>query len=137
VYGEQEGLAYEVNGKAIRLPLRVVDASQALAAWSVDKRLVQEALPKVPDLDLRAWDTGANRTPVTLMFVHYKDGDLGPYYELGLGCFVAPRRDPLSVGVYMLDSILVSSRPAVDVGEVIWGYEKEYVRVRLDRALPS
>lgn len=127
VYGEQEGLAYEVNGKDIRLPLRVVDASQALAAWSVDKRVVQEALPKVPELDLRAWDTGANRTPVTLMFVHYKDGDLGQYYELGLGCFVAPRRDPLSVGVYMLESILVSVPRAVDVGEVIWGYEKEYV----------
>ncbi len=130
VYGATEGLAYRPPGRDFRLPLRVQDASQALAAWSVDKRPVQEilgALPGARRLDLRAWDTGANRTPLVLMFVHYREGDIGNYYELGLGCFVAPRRDPLSVGVYMLGTILVSSRRALDIGEAIWGYDKEHV----------
>lgn len=130
VYGATEGLAYRPPGGDFRLPLRVQDASQALAAWSVDKRPVQEILGTLPGarkLDLRAWDTGANRTPLVLMFVHYREGDLGRYYELGLGCFVAPRRDPLSVGVYMLGTILVSSQRALDIGEAIWGYDKEHV----------
>lgn len=133
VYGATEGLVYGLPGEEFRLPLRVQDASQALAAWSVDKRPVQDmlsALPGADRLDLRAWDTGANRTPIALMFVHYREGDLNRYYELGLGCFVAPRRDPLSVGVYMLGTILVSSQRALDIGEAIWGYDKEYVHER-------
>jgi hypothetical protein len=110
-----------------------------MAIWSVDKRLVQHHLdpfpgqakrlpfPSEPKLEMRAWDTGANRTPVALFFVHYRDSDAGEYYELGLGCFVAPRKDPLSVGVYTMGSILVSTKEAQAIGAEIWGYEKEHV----------
>jgi len=130
VYGASEGLEYRTDNCEFRLPLRVQDASQGLAAWSVDKRPVQDmidALPNAKRLDLRTWDTGANRTPLALMFVHYREGDVGSYYELGLACFVAPRRDPLSVGAYMLGTILVSSKRAHDVGKEIWGYDKVHV----------
>lgn len=134
IHGAQEGTRYTIELNAdretIRLPLRIQDATQGLATWSVDKQLVQEMLNPLGTrgrLAMRAWDTGGNRTPVALFFVHYKQSDLDDYFELGIGAFVAPRNDPLAVGIYPLGPILVSSERSEQAGRRIWGYDKIHV----------
>ncbi|MFT3820487.1 MAG: hypothetical protein QM750_23220 [Rubrivivax sp.] len=130
VYGPHIGRDYRVRGQPVRLPMRIHDAAQGLATWTADKRAVQDLLDGCkPDsaLDMRAWDVGANRTPVALYFIHHRDADVGPYFEVGLGAFVAPRRDPLSVGLTALGAILVSTREAMEVGQEVWGFDKEHV----------
>ncbi|NRF70609.1 hypothetical protein HLB44_26755 [Aquincola sp. S2] len=130
VYGAEAGRDYLAGAQRYRLPLRDQDAAQGFATWSVDHRLVQESrecFSVDSGAEMRPLDMGGGRTPVALFFVHHRDTDAGEYYELGLGCFVAPRKDPLSMGVATLGSILVSTREGKEVGETIWGYRKEYV----------
>lgn len=111
------------------LPHRVHDASCGMAVWAVDRRPVQEHLDSLGlDYGFRAWDMGVNRTPLALFAVHYRETDLGEYFELGLGCFVAPRRDPLAVGMFVMGRELpVSTLLSQQVGVDIWGYPKTYV----------
>lgn len=134
VHGERDGRLYPAGlqvspnvplDREIRLPLRIFRGSQALAVWMVDKRVVQE------DLDLcglpgemRAWDMGGERTPVVLYFLDSKEGDLEPYLELGLGCLVSPRDDPLGVGLYSFGPIFVGTEASAATGQVIWGFDK-------------
>jgi hypothetical protein len=141
VYGRQQPRRYTVSynqalepAKAgekrrkrtsdVLLPVRVLDASQGFALWSIDKRLVQEHLDNQRVQLLKAWDIGANRTPLVLFMVDYREGDLGPYFELGLACFAAPRKDPLAVGMMVIHQLPVTSALACQAGREIWGYEK-------------
>lgn len=143
VYGLEEGRHYVVNAtpkpaprpppprcsqiaQPLSLPLRVREASQGMAVWAVDRRDVQEYLDaRFPaDLRMRAWDMGAARTPLALFAVDYRDTDVGDYLELGLGCFVAPRRDPLAVGMVVLGDLYVSTEVSACAGSSIWNYPK-------------
>ena len=130
VHGAEPGRDHDVGGQRYKLPLRVHDACQGFGTWLVDRRAVQESDGLIAGdtrLAMRPWDIGSNRTPVTLFFIHYRDSDAGEYYELGLGAFVSPDKDPLSVGVTTLGALLVSTPQARDVGREIWGYRKEHV----------
>lgn len=126
VYGSREGRRYKINGRELLLPLRVHDARQGTVVWSIDKLTVQELLDNRQDFGhLKAWDIGGGSTPIALFMVDYCEGDLGAYGELGLGCFAAPRRDPLAVGMFALGTIHVTTDLARDVGKSVWGFEKE------------
>ncbi len=135
VYGLQEGITYFDELETQRpkdiprlLPHRVQDASCGMAVWGVDRRDVQDLLnARQPrgDLKLFAWDMGASRTPLALFAVDYGQSDLGPYLELGIGCFVHPARDPLAVGMLVLEKLPVSTDISSQVGNDIWGYPKE------------
>lgn len=135
VYGETEGVEYFDRSATLRpsdvprlLPHRVQDASSGMAVWGVDRRDVQDLLDGRYRTDARlfAWDMGANRTPLTLFAVHYRQSDLGEYFELGIGCFVHPARDPLAVGMLVLDDLPVSTAISCEVGKHIWGYPKVF-----------
>lgn len=135
LYGLVEGTNYfdssadqrPVNVPRV-LPHRVQDASHGMAVWAVDRRDVQDLLDtRATDVKLRAWDMGANRTPLTLFGAHYRESDLEEYLELGIGCFVAPARDPLAVGMMVLGTLPVTTKISRDVGEHIWGYPKVLV----------
>jgi len=127
IYGEHEGHRYTVELKRtsqeLLLPVRVHDASQGLAVWTIDKRIVQDYLDS-RHMRLKAWDIGASKTPVALCIVDYREGDLGPYFELGLGCFATPFRDPLAVGMFVVGELPVTSELACKAGQQIWGYDK-------------
>lgn len=129
------------------LPHRIHDAAVGMAVWTVDRREVQSILDsdaQRPPVRLNAWNMGANRTPLVLFVVHYRESDIsepggvdpatGPrdrhsdeHYELGLGCFVAPRNDPLAMGMMVLGALPVSMKKAEEVGCEIWGYNKVHV----------
>lgn len=126
------------------LPHRIHDAAVGMAVWMVDRREVQSILDSAPDrppVKVRAWDMGVNRTPLVLFVVHYRETDIcepggsdpaaaararesDEHYELGLGCFVAPRNDPLAIGMMVLGKLPVSMPAAAQVGREIWGYDK-------------
>jgi hypothetical protein len=150
IYALREGRSYftSTSRSTLRtLPHRIHDAAVGMAVWTVDRREVQAILdsdPQRPPVRLRAWDMGANRTPLVLFIVHYRESDItepgggypadGPrdrtndeHYELGLGCFVAPRSDPLAVGMMVLGALPVSMPKAVEVGREIWGYDKVHI----------
>ncbi len=148
VYGLREGITYFDKSQTQRptnvprlLPHRVQDASSGMAVWGVDRRDVQDLLnarQPAGDVKLFAWDMGASRTPLALFAVDYRQSDLGPYLELGIGCFVHPARDPLAVGMLVLENLPVSTDISSQVGNDIWGYPKEVnkkmeVRYWLDR----
>jgi hypothetical protein len=125
VFGPHEGRQYEAAGNQLLLPARVFKATQGFAVWSLDKRIIQEELDnQQSELAMRAWDIGSGKTPVALFAVDYKEGDLGAYLELGLGCFAAPRKDPLAVGMFALTDIPVTTPLSCDAGTKIWGFPK-------------
>ncbi|HEX7812748.1 MAG TPA: hypothetical protein VF460_12635 [Burkholderiales bacterium] len=133
VYGAREGRNYEVEGRKLLLPARVLDASQGMVVWSVDKLVVQESLDNRQAYGpMKAWDIGQSNTPLALFMVDYKEGDLGPYLELGLGCFAAPRTDPLAVGMYALGSVLVTTKFSQEAGRRIWGYDKRLANIEIE-----
>jgi hypothetical protein len=150
IYALREGRSYftSTSRSTLRtLPHRIHDAAVGMAVWTADRREVQSVLdsdPQRPQVRLRAWDMGANRTPLVLFVVHYRESDItepgggypadGPrdwtndeHFELGLGCFVAPRNDPLAIGMMVLGALPVSMPKAVEVGREIWGYNKVHV----------
>jgi len=130
VFGQAPGCDYTHLDPRLRLPMRIHDAANGFATWLVDRRAVHESracFPRDGDLRMRAFDAGGQRTPVALFFVHHRDTDAGRYFELGLGCFVAPLQDPLSVGMAALDTILVSTERGARLGSAIWGWDKLHV----------
>jgi hypothetical protein len=131
VYGAAAGGDYtHLQEGGLRLPLRVQDAANGFVTWMVDRRAVHdspECFARDGDLRMRAFDAGGQRTPLALFFVHHRDTDAGRYFELGLGCFVAPQKDPLAVGMTALGRILVSSVRGARLGSEIWGWDKEHV----------
>jgi hypothetical protein len=150
IYGQQEGRSYCTSTSPTTprtLPHRIHDAAVGMGVWTVDRREVQALLdsdPQRPPVRLGAWDMGANRTPLALFVVHYRESDIAEtsgadpreaardrasdeHYELGLGCFVAPRNDPLAMGMMVLGALPVSMPKACEVGREIWGYEKIHV----------
>lgn len=117
-------------GPDLKLPVRVFEARMGMAVWNVQHRVVQEYLDSIQnpnDVRVRAWDIGATRTPVALFVVQYRDGDLGEYYEMGLGCFVYPRKDPSGVGMFVVGDQLAVSTDEAKAAGYIWGYPKKLI----------
>ena len=128
VFGREEGRDYEVPDRGggrrrILLPLRVHDAAQGMAVYSVRKDRVQDALDALPGKPFKAWDIGSRRTAAAIVVVDYRETDLDDYRELGVGCLVTPRSDPLAVGLYVL-ALPVTSELSKNAGVAIWGYPK-------------
>ncbi|MEO8038577.1 MAG: hypothetical protein ABI794_07385 [Betaproteobacteria bacterium] len=113
-----------IDDTRLLLPIRVLDAAHGMVAWSVDRRTVQETLNLYSGNVLKAWDMGGGKTPVVLFATEQREGDLGPYLELGLACIVAPRQDPLAVGMIVLDDILVTPGLGQRASNAIWGARK-------------
>jgi len=135
VYGLREGRRYNVSWDGhdvdVLLPVRVLDASQGFVVWSIDKRTVQEQLD-CDRTDLEAWDTGAGKTPVVLFIVDQREGDLGAYAEIVLGCLATPPGQPLAVGLWTLGEVPINSPLAKAANEAIWGYRKVDARIEID-----
>lgn len=136
-YGARDGDRYIVpdaqakTQQIYRLPARVRDASQGFAVYRASRDLVQDLLDTDPvvsrtGIPFRAWDIGADRTPIALFMVDYRDSDLGAYREFGVACFIAPQNDPLAIGMYLL-GLYVDDRSSMLAGRQIWGYPKEQV----------
>ena len=138
VIGPREGLLYSDGGSfgTIHLPLRVRSARQGFVVYSVDRDIVQGYVNSGLSANFRAWDSGARRTPVVIFIVDYLDTDIGPYKELGIGCFVAPKDDPLALGMHIL-ALPVSEMRSVAAGQAIWRYPKKKYQLDFDYSNPT
>lgn len=119
----------EANAKKLlRLPARISSARGGMAMWTIDRRLVQEQLDALnANVPMAAWDIGANLALVSLFIMHYRESDLGSYYEMGLGCIAAPASNPQAVGFVPIGTMPVSSTESEIAGSQIWGYPKKTI----------
>ena len=111
-----------VEGRSIRLPARVEDAAQGLAMYAVPARAVEEALAERA-LPFVPVDLGRGAAALAIFGVRYVLSDLGTYDEIGFAFLVAPRQDPLAMGLHFFE-LPVSSRFSCAAGKAIWGYAK-------------
>lgn len=151
VYGPGEGRRYAVeNGASVSdllLPYRIADASQGIAAWAIDKRIVNEELQvqrgsqdrsaRSSPHNLEAWDIGDNKAMVVLCVVDHREGDLKAHRELVLCAVVAPKDQPLAAGIWPLCDAPVNTELVRAASAQIWGYEKVMSTIQMSRGSRS
>jgi hypothetical protein len=136
VYGPQEGRRYTVGPSdapsGLLLPYRITDASEGIVVWAVDKRIVNEDLQvrgqdtdaRANPTNLEAWDIGDGKTPVVLGVVDHREGDLKAHREMVLCAVVAPKDQPLAVGIWPMCEAPVTTPLVKQASIQIWGYDK-------------
>ena len=107
---------WEVLGEKVTLPVEVRAATMASATFLVDRPTVQSLLPA----GLEAV-TMAGRAMLALVFVDYRDGDLGTYHEVGT-CFIV-RRPGGRPGAY-IHRLPVDGEFTMAAGRGLWGFPK-------------
>ncbi len=125
--------SYDIQGREVRLPVDVRDATAAVAFYLVSARAAQKLIEAS---GLRIAQVFPGRTVCTIGTINYKDGDLGTYHEIALTFFVhepgsrplpvvgtmwAMLRGRLSAYVHLLPVDGDFSREA---GQAIWGLPK-------------
>ena len=116
------GLTRSFPERSVRLPVRAGDVTEAFVAYMVPARTVR-ALLSEQGVPLVPIDLGRGRTVVELFGARYRISDLGTYDEVGLAFLVAPRGDPLAVGLYYFE-LTATTRFSCEVARTIWGVVK-------------
>lgn len=119
----------DIDGHRVVLPVRVLDAAQGMALYAVSIDAVQAFLTET-GAPFRPVTLGRGRTGLSIFGVHHREGDLGSYDEIGVALHVAPREDPLAVGLYIVDFPVNARFPRL-AGRDIWGYAKSEAIVEL------
>jgi hypothetical protein len=127
-----ETAAVYVEGRLVRAPVRATDVSEGFVVYAVAAQTVQALLDeqRVP---LRPVGLGLGRAAVAMFGARYRASDLGAYDEVGLGFLVAPRRDPLAMGLYYFE-LDATTRLACEAAKRLWGVVKseEHVEVAFE-----
>jgi len=119
--------SYEIEGRTVRVPVRVRDGD----SWSAQFLVPASAAQAVVDpAGLHVLRLLPRRAALMVAFARYRDSDLGPYEKLGITLLVrrhdtsagqASRRGRGQIGIYM--HRLAQSQPlAVESSRAIWGY---------------
>ena len=124
---------FTIQGRQVRLPVEVRDATAAVAFYLVPARAAQALIAAT---GLRAAQVLPGRTLCTIGTMVYRDGDLGPYHEVAITFFVrkaGARSLPLvgglvgvlrgSLGAY-IHHLPVDAEFSRDAGCTIWGFPK-------------
>jgi Acetoacetate decarboxylase (ADC) len=118
---------HTIAGTVLTMPIRIRQASQHVAMFSVDADAAQRMIG-YSGLTVCRFRPG--RAVVVLMLVHYVDGDLGPYYEYGTNVMVNPPgsnatglRALQSAGAFV-HHLPVDQSFTLEAGQKIWGYPK-------------
>ncbi len=114
---------WTIGSRRVELPVRVRDAALAIAVFlvpaaAVRRRLMGTALEPV---------ALAGRSPVSVMFVDYRDGDLDSYVEVGTALTVRHGRQ---VGLFVTQ-LPVTAEFTLDAGRSIWALPKWLARCEL------
>ena len=131
---------YVIQGREVRLPVEVRDASSGAATYLVPaaaaRRLVPEAF-EVAEL----WP---GKALLSLAVIDYRDNDLGRYHEVSIAFFVrrrGERRSPLTTVADFFRGALptyirhlpVDGAFTREAGETIWGFPKTVQQIDFDR----
>lgn len=115
----------EIDGERLAFPVRIRDASAAVAVHLVPTRLVRGVLA---DAGVRMAPVSLlGRTPVVVLFVDYRAGDLGDYDEVGLAVLVRHRG---RTGAHILQ-LPVTQEFTMEAGRALWGLPKWLARADL------
>jgi hypothetical protein len=136
------GRTYVFQGREVRMPVVVRDASSVAATYLVSAPAARRLLPG-PELDVLEVLPG--RALLSLACIDYRDNDLGDYNEVSLAFFVRERR--ARTGIPYLGSLLaflrnraptwiyklpVNQRFTCEVGRGIWGFPKSVEEIAFE-----
>jgi Acetoacetate decarboxylase (ADC) len=109
---------WQVQGSTVTLPVAIRDSAVAIAVFSCSAGAARTA---VADNRLTPL-TIAGRGFASLVFVKYRDSDLGAYDEVGLSVAV---RGPAhgAIGTYIVE-LPVTQTFTLEAGRAIWGLPK-------------
>ncbi|RZT83694.1 acetoacetate decarboxylase [Pseudonocardia sediminis] len=122
--------SWEIQGHRVTFPVRIRDAGVGLSTHLVPTRRVRGVLAgaaaRLTPFSL------LGRTPVFVMFVDYRDNDLGTYDEVGVAVPVRHRGPAGSRwGVHVLQ-LPVTETFTMEAGRALWGLPKWLARAELD-----
>ncbi|MDJ0868545.1 MAG: acetoacetate decarboxylase family protein [Myxococcota bacterium] len=125
---------YQIQGREVRMPVVVRDASTGVATFLVSARAAQRLLPGDA---FEVAEVLPGRTPLGIAAIDYRDNDLGDYNEVSITFFVRPRgsarglpyvgamRDLMrgELGTY-IQRLPVNQEFTCEAGRTIWGFPK-------------
>jgi len=125
---------YVFQGREVKMPVIVRDASSAAATYLVSADAARRLLPG-PELDVVELLPG--RALFSIACIDYRDNDLGDYHEVSLAFFARRRRTPAGVPYVSTALNLLRNRIATyiyklpvdqsftcEAGRGIWGFPK-------------
>ena len=137
-----QGQPYVIQGREVRLPVEVRDATAAVAYYLVPASAAQRLIAAS---GLRIAQLLPGRTVCTIGTMEYKDGDLGPYHEVAITFFVhepGARTIPFAgtllalargrLGVY-IHQLPVNGEFTREAGCTIWGFPKFMSEISIAR----
>ncbi len=125
---------YEVQGREVRMPVVVRDASSLAATWLVD---TAKATAMIPGEAFEPVEIFLGKAMLSIAAIDYRDNDLGDYNEVSVAFFVRPRG--AARGIPYLGTLIDLMRSRVstfikwlpvdqsftrDAGDGIWGFPK-------------
>jgi hypothetical protein len=125
--------SYVIQGRAVRLPVVVRDASSAFASFVVPSVAVRKLLPA----GLQPAELLPGRTLCSIAGIEYRDNDLGRYNEVAVAFIVhegpagaLPMVDLVRgrVGAY-IHRLPVTEAFTCEAGSVIWGFPKTIEKI--------
>jgi hypothetical protein len=133
---------YLIQGRKVRLPVEVREATAAVAYYLVSAPAAQRLIDRS---GLRIAQTLPGRTVCTIGSMEYIDGDLGRYHEVGVGFFVHEphARDLPVIGTMFglargglpvyVHQLPVDGEFTREAGCTIWGYPKFMSEIEVTR----
>ncbi|WP_459955089.1 acetoacetate decarboxylase family protein [Nocardia sp. IFM 10818] len=111
--------AHSIQGEHVRMPVRIRQADACSALFAADPaaaRVILAATGLEPV-------TVFGRAVVSLAFVRYVDGDLGPYHEFAFSLMARQPGRKGSTGAY-IHWLPVNQSFTCEAGQSIWGFPK-------------
>ncbi|MDN5918149.1 MAG: acetoacetate decarboxylase family protein [Pseudonocardia sp.] len=122
--------SWEIQGHRVTFPVRIRDAGVGLSTHLVPTRQVRGVLAAA-GVRLTPFSL-FGRTPVFVMFVDYRDNDLGTYDEVGVAVpvrYTGPGGSRWGVHVLQLP---VTETFTMEAGRALWGMPKWLARADLE-----
>jgi hypothetical protein len=134
---------YEIQGRAVTLPVEVRDASAAVATYLVPAEAAQRLLGTDAFEVARVLP---GRALLSLAAIDYRDNDLGDYDEVSIAFFARPRgaaRGLPWLGAWLdfargalptfIQRLPVNQAFTCEAGRTIWGFPKTVEEIAIDR----
>lgn len=134
--------SYVVQGREVRLPVEVRDATASVAFYLVPADAAQRLIDKS---GLRVARVLPGKSICTIGTIEYRDGDLGRYHEVAVTFFVhertarvVPFAGPLlgllrgTLGAY-IHHLPVDGEFTCEAGQTIWGFPKFMAEISITR----
>jgi len=118
----------EIDGRPVRLPVIVRDATAGTALFLVPSAAAQALLPGDAFAVVEA---APGLTQLAIGFVDYRDNDLGDYDEAMIVFFVRPKNEPTASEGTFIYALPVNQPFTCEAGIRIWGFPKSLADISI------